>query len=527
MESQKKNPEDLFLLIRSLSLTEKRVFTAQSKVRVKTGTKYLKLFDALWELKAYDETSFLASAAGREFKKGYAQQKNELYEKVLQVLRGLRQSDGVDKPKEFQIREMLEDARILKDRNLLGQSGLRLQQAEEDAVKYEFHELRLEILRQQRSAIVKDVISGESPELDALYGEIDRTLAVIQNKVRMLYIYDRFLLEAKRHAQLSGVVDQEELDRLMAVAELKDVGLCLSFEAKCFFYFCHAQYWHLQGKVSKAWECMRENYLLWRGSPDMQEIKWVEYRNVVNNYLIFCNEAMRYEDFDVALAEMCREARSDEEAVAMLHNSMYVRLQRYLNCCEWERALEVEQEFHRSKEKLSDHLPRSRVLAFYLSMGRLHLALEDWTRVLRWSKWILNEEAQDLAVGTVSQARLQEMIALYELWMAGDEDRLDELEKRYRSALRVFQQLENGGVLQGRVLHTVYHLARKRTDEQRRHELETLYKVLEREEARRDPSMRIIQAWVRSRLKGKRVSEVLEEVRDGHLAVLRAEVQGG
>ena len=81
--------EDLFLLIRSLSQTEKAYFKKFIFNQSKEGdTVYLKLFDAIDRQKIYDEAAIKSQFKGASFTRQLTKAKYDLYnlkERVLKV----------------------------------------------------------------------------------------------------------------------------------------------------------------------------------------------------------------------------------------------------------------------------------------------------------------------------------------------------------------------------------------------------------------------------------------------------------
>lgn len=507
-------PQDhLHRLVRALTRHEKQAFTtAARKSSSQAEPTYLKLFKALADLEEYDEKAFLASSKGKPFEQNYSVRKTELYEKILLILRAQRQSQGKEKPIEFKVREYLEDARLLQDKSLHDQASRRLDQAQEDAKKYQLFEAQMEILRIRRGLLMREP-HVKTSDVQHLHDEIAKTVAILQNKARMLSLLDPLFLLARQNAAPNGTVDHTLLEEIIAAPELQDVTSCLSFEANQNYHFCHAIYHQLKGNPDKAWIHGRAIYLAYQEEKEVRRVKGPEYRNVVNNYLAYCLEAYRFDDFDEALKHLVATPfHSKREEDSALHNALAMRLTKALNLCDWAAAANVRNDYRANLGIFSEELPSSRMMMFYLSFSRLSMVEGEWKEVIKWARKVLDEGGGNARQGVVFQAQLQEMIALYEM------KSIEALEKRKRAASDAFRRAELEGDFGRKLLSTMQRLMGLSDKKDIRDTFEALAEVLEKA----DPDMRgtvsLTSAWIQSHLRGISIAQVLEEVRDKILA---------
>lgn len=509
--------DHLFRLIKTLKPTEKQAFTRHAMRKSGECPRYLQLFQVLNTLKAYDEDAFLASKKGAPFAQNYAVQKIELFEKLLLVLRMQRQSGGNEKPIEFRVREYMEDARLLREKKLGDLAEKRLGLAMEEAERYQLHEVQLELLRAQRANVMRHVGLNDYSALDALHNQIRQIAEIIQNKARMLQLLDPLFLQAKHQAALSGHLNHALIESIMAAEELKDVTRCLSFEAEQNYHFCHAIFHQLNERPHEAWIHARAIYLAWQEAPSMQSIKGAEYRNVVNNYLGYCINAYRFVDFEKALATIVKGPfRSELEQVIASHSALAMELQKHFSLCAWDMADDVMKRYRQQLSRFSEHLSPSRMMLFYLSFSRLKLIQGMWPEAARWAKKVIDEGDGKSQLGMVFQARLQELIALYE---QGD---IDLLNRRYRSALRSFQKAAFAGEFEHKVLETIQRLPGLADRQDQRQIFESLQKTLSEASPDLQDATSLTSAWVQSHLRKVPISHVLQEIRDQTLAALPA-----
>ncbi len=504
--------DNVYRLIQSLSSHERQGFTKASKGIKKEEPKYLKLFRALCELDRYEEADFLTSSKGKPFANGFSVQKKELFDRILHQLRSQRQSSGTEKPLEFQIREQVEDARHLREKKLYDLSRERLVHARKAAEEHEFHEILIEILRMERSVVVLEQEAGFVEKVRTLHGEIADLGAIILNKYRLMDLKDQLFLPTRQHALLHYRVDMAEMESVMDHDELKDIGLCLSFEAAWSYHFCHSTFRHLRGEAEQAWIHFRAIYLMWQEHKPVQRVRPVEYRNMLQNYLSLCNDAMRDEDFDVALNQLNQGPfQSKEEEIAAKTNSLNVRLQRHLNFCDWQAAKRLQDEYRKGMADMGDRMNPSRMMTFYLSFSRLCMVTDDYDGCLSWARKVVNEGEHDAKEGLVLQARIQELIALFE------KKEWDKLETARNLAAKAINQVE-AMTFEKEFIRWLAGKSKVVDESVIVKKLEKLLQLLQERRDRKRSADRMVEAWLRSKILGRKMSSLLEEERDAHLA---------
>jgi hypothetical protein len=492
--------DDLFLLIKRLSPTEKKAL-AMTPVR----HDYQALFKALNELKEFEEKDFLASSVGRKFANNFSVRKNELYEKILQSIRVQRKNAGAAKAIEIQLREQLEDVLFLREKKLFDQCDRRLTRAKKSAHDHQLHEILLEILRIERSILLKTQAAGYSQELVRIHEEIEKITEIIKNKTKMLYLYDRYFLEVRQHRNLRGQVNYTLLDQLSQTPDLSDVSNCLSFEAESNFYFCHAIHNHLRGNPQGAWDFARTLYLRWQEQKGIQKVKAVEYRNVLQNYLSLCNSASLYDDFEIALKQLLAGPFfSDEEQASAIDNACHVSMQRCLNLCDWEGAKKSIQTFKEKLSQISDRLIPSRIMVHYLSFSRLFIVLEDWKSATNWAKKVIAEEQGEESFALVLQARMQEIIALFEI------HNVDDLPNKCRAALRAIKKASDDRLTETFVIQAINRLTGNTNSEEVRDAFAAVLETVRNDQSEKFNQGEFVLTWLKAKAKGMRLRDYLE-----------------
>lgn len=124
--------QDLFLIIKSMSSAEKRLFALQSKIYETTSeSKYLPLFDAYNKLEVYDDTIAKAYLKNSALLKRYAPAKTELFNLILRFLRNHLDEQDTEYADEIAILNL----KILKNRGLNGRLRKEIEQVKKQIEK--------------------------------------------------------------------------------------------------------------------------------------------------------------------------------------------------------------------------------------------------------------------------------------------------------------------------------------------------------------------------------------------------------
>lgn len=468
---------------------------------------YQKLFHAISQSNDFDEKAFLESKSGIAFRNKMPRKKNELYEKLLQNVRGWRQVKGKSKRIEVQLREQIEDILFLREKKLFEQSTRRLERAKKRAEDYNLHEILIEILRLERTIIFRVQAPGYEEEIEKIHQKIKHTSEIITNKGIMLNFYDSYFIQMRRFRKLQGVVDTKELSKLINSPELKEVSRCLSFEAESNFYFCHCIHHFLIGNTQKAWEYSRTLYLRWQEKHEVQKVKAVEYRNVLQNYLAFCNNAARYEEFDIALKKMLEGPfYSEDEHASAIDNGLVAEMQRCLILCEWEQGKKIITKFKNHLEFISERLIPSRIMLHYMNFATLFIVLKDWKNAYKWAKKVENVAEGDDPKLLIIQARLFMLISIYE------EPSLDNFDNQIRSTKRLFKKFEIDQGSEAQFATELFAAYKENSQAKKRNRFSKLLKT--ENQRKQGSNTEIILKWLLSKAENKPLRTILEEERN-------------
>src|SRR5687768_13856793 len=149
---------NLFLLIKSLSKSEKRYFRMNATM---TGrdVNYLQLFDAIESQKEYDEVEIRKNLKGKKFLSQLHVTKIYLTELILKSLKNYHSNTSVHS----KLFDLLKDIELLFDKELYDLCHYKIEKAEQLANKYEKLSLLTEIFFWKRKLAL--AVSGNREDI--------------------------------------------------------------------------------------------------------------------------------------------------------------------------------------------------------------------------------------------------------------------------------------------------------------------------------------------------------------------------
>jgi hypothetical protein len=182
-------PSDgLYELIHALSKGEKKIVKLAMKHN--QAAHYERLFDIYTAIIPFDERKLKKMISASPVKKYFPVVKKRLYQFILKSIRTQYPGDQ----KVFEVRELLEFADILIDKNLRSEALKLLQKARELAEKYDFwDEQRLVLIKQMElsSDTLEETMHSESAQ------EIGQTIRFLNNMIGILDEYEELIQISK------------------------------------------------------------------------------------------------------------------------------------------------------------------------------------------------------------------------------------------------------------------------------------------------------------------------------------------
>lgn len=406
-----KQGDDLFLLINSLSVSEKRYFKlfAQRHV-IGDKNRYEHLFDLIEEQTGsgeYDEEKIKKNLSSKEAK-NIAAGKHYVYELVLRSMRSFHESKSITD----QINNRISDIKFLMDKGLYAKSKQLIQSAKKDALTIEHHSGVLELTYLERR-IGRLKIDKESKNAFAEIGAIEKEAAMhIANEIFFRKLYDEnfiLLQEEYTPANFSQIEDIHD-----EVVKFKDRAS--SFNAKALYYIIQADDAQLAGKYSDARKFMKEVVELFDKNPVIKNEQSQRYINLLSNYLNSCFLANEFEDFQKIIQKLKQIQPQKEEEEILLFRSRYSHeLLYYINMQEWAQAEKLIAGIHTGLEKYKNRLSVVSIIVLYYNMAIVYFSLKKFDLSLSHFNYIIDTASKNIRKDIQQNAKLFQIVIHYEL----------------------------------------------------------------------------------------------------------------
>jgi len=305
--------EDLFELIQTLSIAEKRYFKVFSSSSKSTDIKYVILFDALCDLGYYDE-QLLVGKLKRKFKntpgKDPGAQLNQdmqyLYKVLLQAMRQYNHQTLLH----IQIQDMTFEAIFLRDRGLYRQADKRISKAKEFAQKNHNYIARMELNRLERTLIWSLNEANEEEKTARLIAEKNHILEVLNEEMAYDDLYaivsnainrqNLFIANDERAAllvsKIAALFSQKEPDELSSFARLRR-------------YQIGAQHTMAENRLKDSRDHIDKLLNWWETHDSLKEEEFFRYQISLSNLLAFFFNSGEFEEM-MQLIRKIRESNS-------------------------------------------------------------------------------------------------------------------------------------------------------------------------------------------------------------------------
>lgn len=317
--SKKIDPK-LFLLIQSLSKTEKSYFKKQSRTFTEQ-TAYQELFDILCNQKEYDE-----KLAIKQLKAPTAQfsvLKNYLYEAILDSLIQYRS----DKGEEQRLLQIKQKVSVLVEKKLYEPALSLLSKAIQQAIECEFFTLAIDFI-----SIEYKLYTNWKPLDLSFYTEswnlMERCIQLLRNQHKYQQLNIEFIYWQRKERTLRNAQVLEELERIIQNPFLQQIEFAESFLSKLLYLSTHDGYAKIQGNYEEATNYTRQMLELYEEAPKMQQRNPQNHLTTIINHLNNCYYTQRHEELSEGLQKL-QKLHFEDSKLENIRFSRYAVL--YLN----------------------------------------------------------------------------------------------------------------------------------------------------------------------------------------------------
>lgn len=415
----KKHKDNLFLLIKSLTKSEKRQFKLYvGRIEGNADAKFLKLFNFLDKASYYDEKDILQ--LGSIKKQQLANIKSHLYKQILISLK----LNPYHHNTRSQIKEQTEFAIILYRKGLYKQSLKILDKAKSLAMSHEEKNLVYEIVELEKLIESQYITRSIESRADDLIKQSDRAseLNLISTKLSnlSLKLYSMIIKSGyvKNNQEKNQVIDY--FNKHYPNFEIQELG----FREKLWLY--NAQLWlsFLIQDFTSCYKYAKKWVELFEDEPKMISLNPVWYLKG-NQYLLeslfYIQDVNRFEEIITNL-----ESRISTKSFPKSDNVeglifLYLNTDR-LNLCfmkgMFEEGLNLVDSILKGIKRYKDRIDEHHIMVFYYKIASLYFCLGDYKTCIFYLNKIINNKSLVMKKDLMCFSRILNLFAHYDAGMS-------------------------------------------------------------------------------------------------------------
>lgn len=505
-----KEPKDnLFVLVKSLSKSEKRQFKLYvGRLGVNEDSKFLTLFNVLDKISEYNEDTILKK--GFVKKQQLSNVKAHLYKQILISLRLNPSHQNI----RIQIREQLDFATILYNKGLYKQSLKILDKAKTLALSHEEKNIAYEIIELEKiieSQYITRSISNRSDELTEQAHEISEQNILLSKLSNLsLQLYGLFL-------KTGYVKNDEEFKNVKRFFESRlpeyDFNK-LGFREKLWLYKSYLWYSFLTQDFLACFKYSKKWVELFYSHPNMIKLNPVFFLRG-NQYLL---EALffikRHEKFKEVLGNLEEVTNNSwfpkNDNVESLKFLYIVTNKFNLHFIEgsFREALPLVDEVHEGLKKHRSRIDEHHVMVLYYKIASMYFSIGENKKCIEYLDKIISNKSLEMREDLLCFSRILNLVAHYE---AGLDYNLDSLIK---STFKFLIKMEDLHEVQKEMIKFLKKLGDIYPSELKREFIKLHDKLVEYEDhpyERRAFLYLDIISWLESKIENKSVDIIIRE----------------
>lgn len=453
-----KSSDNLYLLIRSLSASEKRYFKIFSQRHLIGGqNKYDKLFDIYDGLgeEGYDEKALLPVLTKKGFGKNLSDHKKNLQEMIMRAMLNYHSGETVDQ----QLNDLLAEEDFYRQKRLNGLRAKAIARAKEIADKYDKPMIMLQVLHREnamRIEIEQDRLSEIADGLDAGRPSLLSKIAITAELSALTdWLIIQYRLSTPRGDEFWRTVEGK-----MGMPAISGYTPGLSFNTDRIYYMAWSYYYLIHRDYVMYNQQMKLQYELYEMQyPHQKDNARVAYKIALYNYVYSLQTISDFDGMKRLLDHAATIAPlNEDDAGESFQNQVFFLQLYYMNTGQFAEAAGMTPEIEEGIKKYKRKVNKSRELTLYSNIAIAYMILEDWDQVVVYTEKILSDKTE-VRMDIRYEAMLHQLIARYEL------QQYDLLSYQYRSVQRA---LSSKGVTTDAQAHIlrVLHLLNKNGPDQ-------------------------------------------------------------
>ncbi len=511
----------LFHLVKSLTVSEKRYFKIYVNSKDAANSKYVRLFDAIYEQVEFDEAALIRKVYGdaKVESRKYSELKAYLFDLVVKSLQSYDEKSSVD----YRIKIMLLGVRTLFKRSHYADCKDALHKAKKLAQQYDDFNTLLEILNwEKRIAYAETDIAFLDRELERITKEEQSYLSQLQDISTYRNLFFNILLSlrkdiSRREKQLL------QMEEWIKHPLLQDEKRTASYTAKVLYYRIFTLYYFTTSNFEAFYKASKTLLKLMEQNKAMLREDVSEYISALFNHLLACGKYWRLDEFRKTLERLKKVKPITADDELKIHRQYYqAKFRLCINTGEFEEGMQELKKHLKAVEKFDkkQFIKNSFYLQYfciYFGAGEYENALDSLNEWLTLSGSLERKDLQSLA-------QILNLIIHYEL---GNTILLDSL---LRSTTRYLKKEDRLSAVAQKMMHFIREAGKPHSKKQLLQLFETLredFQHLMKGQSYGIFELFDVVAWLESKISGRTFAEVAKERYQQQLVEKSQEAKAG
>lgn len=402
----------LFLLIKSLSRSEKRYFSIFASRHVRgSSNKYQQLFDAIERQESFDIKALKKAVYGKSKVQSnkYLELSRYLYDLILQALRMYHAERSVN----LELQNEMQNVEILYRRSLYANCKDSLRRIKKRAATYDKWLVLLQVADWE-----KQIAYAESniPYLDSELQRIQAEEAQYIDALRELSEYWKLFFELYLHVRKYSVVRSgkrlENLKALMQHPRLREDAPQL-YHAQILYHRIYSLYYYSIGEAQTYYQRNQILLRLAQAEWHLVEENPTQYISIITNLVYSCAYLKRYGDLEYYLELFKEVPITSLDDKTKITNQYYLnRLFLYIERGDFKQGATLIEEVEQQRRELPLELYDTTYYALY---GYLCFGAEEYESALSWFDKLMESASMREREDLQSVVRMLVLITHYEL----------------------------------------------------------------------------------------------------------------
>ena len=409
----------LFRFIKSLSPTEKRYFKLfASRHTIGNKNEYLKMFEAIDKMEAYDEAALRKTFRRLKAKNSFSIAKNRLYETILRSLDAFHSESSVD----VQLRSQLHYAEILYKKSLYDECHKMLLKSKKLAIRYEKHSILLDIYKWEKKLIEKDGYATITEEgLMNLLEDDMLILDKINNYADFWNLKSRLFFKLNRYGKVRDLKELQEFKTIIDNVLLKSEEAALTYETRCLHAHIYSAYYFGTGDYYKSFDYIKKHLELMESTPEMLLEEPNKYFAALSNMIYLCTQLNKYKEIPLFLKRlkeipvMLGKKTTEDLEIKLFSTSMSAELTLYIQTGQFKKAELLIPALINGLKKYKDKINKMREAFFYFNIAIVYFAIGKYNEALKWLNRLLNDSDLDANQDIHAFARIFDLVVHLEI----------------------------------------------------------------------------------------------------------------